>query len=71
MLNTIQQGIETPDDVVERVERAMEYVPAERIALNPDCGFSPSRRNRRNAGEVYLKLRAMCAAAETLRAKYA
>ena len=71
VLNTIQQGIETPDDVVERVERAMEYVPAERIALNPDCGFSPSRRNRRNAGEVYLKLKAMCAAAETLRAKYA
>ena len=71
VLNTIEQAVETPEDVVERVERAMEYVPAERIALNPDCGFSPSRRNRRNAGEVYLKLKAMCAAAETLRVKYA
>ena len=70
VLNTIEQAVETPEDVVARVERAMEYVPAERIALNPDCGFSPSRRNRRNADDVYLKLRTMCAAAQTLRARY-
>ena len=47
VLNTIEDAVETPDCVVARVERAMEYVPAGRIALNPDCGFSPSRRNRR------------------------
>ena len=70
VLNTIEQAVETPDDVIARVERAMEYVPAERIALNPDCGFSPSRRNRRNVDEVYLKLRTMCSAAQTLRARY-
>ena len=71
VLNTIEQAVETPDDVIARVERAMEYVPADRIALNPDCGFSPSRRNRRNVDDVYLKLKAMCGAAQTLRARYA
>lgn len=70
VLNTVTPLVETADDVVARVERAMENVPKERIALNPDCGFAPSRRNRRDIDYVYKKLKTMCAAAETLRVRH-
>lgn len=36
--------IETPDDVAERVRRVLEYVPAERLTVVPDCGFSQTAR---------------------------
>jgi 5-methyltetrahydropteroyltriglutamate--homocysteine methyltransferase len=62
---------ETPQDVVARVERAMRYVDKERITLHPDCGFSPSVQNPMDLDEAYLKLKAMCKAAEMLRARYA
>ena len=62
--------IETPEEVVARVERAMEYVPKERITLNPDCGFSPSSVNPMDFDEAYLKLSAMCGGAKLLRETY-
>ena len=63
--------VETPEEVVARVERAMEFVPAERISLNPDCGFAPSSVNPMDLDEAYLKLSAMCRGARLLRDKYA
>ena len=60
-------SVESPALVVERVERAMQYVPAERITLNPDCGFAPSSANPMDFDEAYLKLRAMCQGAALLR----
>ena len=62
--------IETPDNVVARVEKAMQYVDRERITLHPDCGFSPSVQNPMDLDEAYLKLKSMCRAAEILRAKH-
>ena len=62
--------VETPEEVVERAERAMEYVPAARITLNPDCGFSPSSANPMDLDEAYLKLKSMCEGARLLRDKY-
>ncbi|MBI4304992.1 MAG: cobalamin-independent methionine synthase II family protein [Chloroflexi bacterium] len=62
--------VEDPETVVSRVEAALKYLPAERITLNPDCGFSPSTQNPMNFDEAYLKLTAMCRAAESLREKY-
>lgn len=62
--------VETPADVVARVEAAMKHVPAERIVLHPDCGFAPSVQNPMDLDEAYLKLKSMCAAAEELRAKH-
>ena len=62
--------VETPEEVVARVERAMELVPKERITLNPDCGFAPSSANPMDFDEAYLKLRAMCQGAKLLREKY-
>lgn len=36
--------LETPDDVAERIRRVLEYVPAERLTVVPDCGFSQTPR---------------------------
>ena len=36
--------IETPQDVAERIERCLPYVPAEKLSLAPDCGLSQTAR---------------------------
>ncbi len=36
--------IETVDDIVQRVRRCLQYVPADRLSLAPDCGFSQTAR---------------------------
>lgn len=64
-------NVETPELVVKRTEAALEYVPLERVTLNPDCGFSPGSHNPMDLDEAYLKLTAMCLAADMLRKKYA
>jgi 5-methyltetrahydropteroyltriglutamate--homocysteine methyltransferase len=62
--------VETPEEVAARVERSMEFVPKERITLNPDCGFAPSTTNPMDLDEAYLKLRAMCRGAALLRERH-
>ena len=62
--------VETPEIVISRVEGAMRYVDKERIAMHPDCGFSPSVQNPMDLDEAYLKLKAMCQAAALLRSQY-
>jgi 5-methyltetrahydropteroyltriglutamate--homocysteine methyltransferase len=36
--------IESVDDVVERINRCLKYVPAEKLAVAPDCGLSQTAR---------------------------
>lgn len=36
--------IETPGDVVRRIERCLELVPADRLSVSPDCGLSQTAR---------------------------
>jgi 5-methyltetrahydropteroyltriglutamate--homocysteine methyltransferase len=36
--------VETAVDVAERIDRVLEHVPAERLSLVPDCGFSQTAR---------------------------
>ena len=56
--------VETPHLVAERIRRALEYVPADRLMINPDCGL------RHLAPEVARqKLRAMVAGVATVRAE--
>ena len=31
--------VETPEDVAERIRRFLEFVPADKLWVNPDCGF--------------------------------
>jgi 5-methyltetrahydropteroyltriglutamate--homocysteine methyltransferase len=39
---------ETPEDVARRVRRVLEVCPAERLTVNPDCGFGWSPRSMCN-----------------------
>ncbi len=36
--------VETPEDVVERIDACLRYVPAERLSVSPDCGLSQTAR---------------------------
>ena len=70
VIDHTDRHVETPEEVVARAEAAMEFVPKERITLNPDCGFSPSSVNPMDFDEAYLKLSAMCQGAQMLKEKY-
>jgi 5-methyltetrahydropteroyltriglutamate--homocysteine methyltransferase len=70
VIDQVDQNVETPEVVIDRVEAALKYVPAERITLNPDCGFSPGAQNPMDIDEAYLKLSAISAAAEELRRRH-
>jgi 5-methyltetrahydropteroyltriglutamate--homocysteine methyltransferase len=61
------EEIETPQTIADRVRRAMQYVPAPRLSLNPDCGFAPSGNNPIPLDEPYAKLRSLAQAAALLR----
>ena len=62
--------VESPELVAERAERAMEFVPKERLTLNPDCGFAPSSLNPMDFDEAYLKLSALSQGAALLRDRH-
>ncbi|MGQ9909408.1 MAG: methionine synthase [Candidatus Flexifilum sp.] len=36
--------IEKPADVAERIRKTLQFVPAERLTVTPDCGFSQTAR---------------------------
>ncbi len=54
--------IETVEDVKERVKACLKYVPAEKLAIAPDCGLSQTAR-----WAAKKKLAAMCQAAVEMR----
>lgn len=54
--------IETPEDVAERIRTALKHVPAEKLWINPDCGFNPTPR-----WIALAKLRAMVEGAKIVR----
>lgn len=62
---------DTPERIVERVEKALVYLAPEQITLNPDCGFAPTSTNPITLEESYEKLAAMSQAAGILRRRYA
>jgi 5-methyltetrahydropteroyltriglutamate--homocysteine methyltransferase len=64
VLNLGDEAVETPDQVIARVRRALTYVPPERLVLAPDCGMKYLSREA-----AYGKLKAMTAAAARLRAE--
>lgn len=56
--------IETAADVVERIEKCLKYVPAEKLAIASDCGMSQTAR-----WATKQKIKAMCDAAQIVRQK--
>jgi len=60
--------VESVDQVVERVVQALDLYPADKLFLNPDCGFATFSERPMNGEETALaKVRAMAAAARELR----
>lgn len=64
------EHIDTPEEIVERVEKAITYIEPERISLNPDCGFSPGKIPYAPLDEAYQKLKNEVKASHILREKY-
>ncbi len=62
--------VDAQETIVGRVEQAMEYLPKERIVLNPDCGFAPGSAAQVDIGEVEAKLANMVRAARVLRERH-
>lgn len=57
---------ETPEDVARRIRRVLEVCPAEKLTVNPDCGFGWSPRYMCNQ-----KLRSLAAGAAIVRKELA
>ena len=64
VLSLGDETVESPDEVVRRAYRALDYVPAARVVLAPDCGMKYLPRDA-----AFGKLAAMTAAAGRLRAE--
>jgi 5-methyltetrahydropteroyltriglutamate--homocysteine methyltransferase len=62
--------IDTPEQIVSRVEHALAYLRPNQVWLNPDCGFAPGSAADIPIDEAYTKLKNETAAALILRAKY-
>ncbi len=56
--------LESADDVARRLRQCLEYVPAEKLTVTADCGFSALPRYLARA-----KIRAMVAGARLVRAE--
>jgi 5-methyltetrahydropteroyltriglutamate--homocysteine methyltransferase len=54
--------VETPEDVAQRIRAALKYVPPDKLAIVPDCGFSQTARWAARA-----KLRTMVEGARIVR----
>jgi 5-methyltetrahydropteroyltriglutamate--homocysteine methyltransferase len=64
VLNLGDDAVEGPEQVEERVHRALSFVPADQLVLAPDCGMKYLPRE-----SAFGKLRSMTAAAAKLRAE--
>jgi 5-methyltetrahydropteroyltriglutamate--homocysteine methyltransferase len=58
------EDVETPTVVAERIRRALEVIPAERLVVAPDCGMKYLPRER-----AYGKLAAMVEGARLVEAE--
>ncbi|HEY2421635.1 MAG TPA: cobalamin-independent methionine synthase II family protein [Neobacillus sp.] len=68
IVNPRSETVETEEEIVARVLEARNYLPDEKIFLNPDCGFGTFAQRPMNSDEVaFEKLKAMAAAAKKLR----
>ena len=71
VVNPRTDTAEPPAEIMRRVEQALEFWPAERIFLNPDCGFGCfANRCVNDEATATTKLRSMVSAARTLRERH-
>ncbi|MBK1695764.1 uroporphyrinogen decarboxylase family protein [Rhodovibrio salinarum] len=64
VIDLSDHAVETPETVAARIRRGLEYVPAERIVVAPDCGMKYLPRE-----SAFGKLQAMVEGARIVRAE--
>ena len=70
VVNPRTEHVETPAEIRRAVERALELYPAERLFLNPDCGFGTFTNRPMNTPDVAAaKVAAIAEAARDLRGR--
>lgn len=71
VVNQKHERIESVDEIVERAERAIALFGAERVLLNPDCGFATFADNPIASARIAeAKLKAIAEAAALLRQRH-
>ncbi len=71
VMNPRTDDIEPLEDILNRVEEVMQYIPKERIWLNPDCGFATFANRPVSTMEIIdRKLSRLNEAKNTLRNLY-
>jgi len=72
VVNPRSDEVEPVEAIVQRVEAALRFLSADRLFLNPDCGFGTFASRAMNSCEIAArKLKAMADAAAILRRKHA
>ena len=71
VVNPRTDELETPDQIVERVNEMLQYFDADKIYLNPDCGFGTFAERNINTHEgAFHKMRVIGEAARELRRQH-
>ena len=72
VVNPRTEELESTGQIVSRVKELLQYFDADKIYLNPDCGFGTfAERNVNDAGGAFKKLKVIADAAKILREEYA
>ncbi|NMD71095.1 cobalamin-independent methionine synthase II family protein [Bacillus sp. DNRA2] len=68
VVNPRTETVESVDQIVARVQELRQYLPDEKIFLNPDCGFGTFAQRPMNSDQIaFEKLKVMAEAAKKLR----
>lgn len=71
VMNPRSDKTESVDSIVASVEKAMDYLPKERIAINPDCGFATFAKKPVNSIQyIEEKLKVLEQVKNELRSRY-
>ena len=71
VVNPRTDDLESPDQIVDRVKEMLQYFDADRIYLNPDCGFGTFAERNINTHEgACQKMRVIGEAARKLRSEF-
>ncbi len=71
VVNPRTDELESPDQIVDRVKEMLQYFDADKIYLNPDCGFGTfAERNINTSEGAFHKMRVIGEAAQELRKQF-
>jgi 5-methyltetrahydropteroyltriglutamate--homocysteine methyltransferase len=71
VVNPRTDTVESPELILDRARTALEWIPENRLWLNPDCGFATFGNRPVNTMDVVRqKMRSLVKASEMLRRQY-